>query len=160
METVFSLAFLLVAPFWALIMVLPHWRWTERIAGSPFVSVPAALLYAVLVLPRFGEVFPEVSNPTLGGISTLLASPAGATIAWAHFLAFDLFVGRWIYLDNRQQRISAWLMAPILFFALMLGPVGLLGYLLLRGQLEIAANRQDNRQEDLTYRKQEPRPVT
>jgi hypothetical protein len=61
-----------------------------------------------------------------------MGSPAGATIAWVHFLAFDLFVGRWIYLDSQQRRISAWLMAPVLFLTLMLGPVGFLFYLIVR----------------------------
>jgi hypothetical protein len=61
-----------------------------------------------------------------------LGSPAGATIAWVHFLAFDLFVGRWIYLDSQDRRISAWLMAPVLFLTLMLGPAGFLFYLVVR----------------------------
>lgn len=132
METVFSFSFLLVAPFWLMMIVLPHWSWTRRLMQSLLVVVPAAVLYALLVLPRLGEVFVEVVNPTLAGIALLLGSPAGATIAWAHFLAFDLFVGRWVYLDGRKRTISAWLMAPVLFFTLMLGPIGLLVYLSIR----------------------------
>jgi hypothetical protein len=49
-----------------------------------------------------------------------------------HFLAFDLFVGRWIYLDSQERRISAWLVAPVLFLTLMLGPAGFLLYLAVR----------------------------
>ena len=93
--------------------------------------MPAAL-YAALVLPRLGEIWPAVSRPTLNGVMTLLGSPAGATIAWVHFLAFDLFVGRWIYLDSQERRISPWLMAPVLFLTLMLGPAGFLVYLMVR----------------------------
>jgi len=65
-------------------------------------------------------------------VVSLLGSPAGASIAWVHFLAFDLFVGRWIYLDSQERRVSAWLMAPVLFLTLMLGPAGLLLYLVVR----------------------------
>ena len=61
-----------------------------------------------------------------------LGEPAGATIGWVHFLAFDLFVGRWAYLDSRERSISAWLMAPVLFFTLMFGPMGFVLYLVLR----------------------------
>ena len=129
MEGVFSFSFLLVAPFWLLMIVLPLWSWTHRLMQSLLVVVPAAVLYVLLVLPRLGEVFVEVVNPSLAGITVLLGSPAGATIAWAHFLAFDLFVGRWVYLDSRERRINAWLMTPVLFFTLMLGPIGLLLYL-------------------------------
>lgn len=60
--------------------------------AGPWTAVPVALLYAVLVLPRLGEVSTAVSNPTLTGITALLGEPVGATIAWVHFLAFDLFV--------------------------------------------------------------------
>ncbi len=133
MTTIFSISSVLVMPFWFLIIVLPHWRWTRRIMQSPLVIAAAALLYAALVLPRIGQVLPAVLSPTLPGIAALLGSPAGATIAWAHFLAFDLFVGRWIYLDSREMGISAWLMAPILFFVLMLGPIGFLLYMICRG---------------------------
>jgi hypothetical protein len=132
-ETIFSLSGLLVMPFWALMIFLPHWRWTRRILRSPLVILPPALLYGALALPRLAEVFPAVSSPTLAGIATLLGAPVGATIAWAHFLAFDLFVGRWIYLDGRERGISALLMAPVLFLTLTLGPLGFLLYLVLRG---------------------------
>jgi hypothetical protein len=131
-ETLFSLSSLLVMPFWLLLIFLPRWRVTERVMVGPRVAVPAALLYAVLVLPRFVEIFTAVANPTLTGITALLGDPTGATIAWAHFLAFDLFVGRWVYLDGRSRNISTWFISPILFMVLMLGPVGFLIYLVVR----------------------------
>ena len=132
METIFSLSNVLVMPFWLLMIVLPHWRWTQRIMRSPLVSVAPALLYAALVLPQIGGLLLALARPTLGGVAALLGTPAGAAIGWAHFLAFDLFVGRWAYLDSRERDISAWLMAPVLFFVLMLGPIGFLLYLALR----------------------------
>jgi len=128
----FRLSNLLVLPFWGLLILLPHWRWTGRIMRSPFVSALPALLYAVLVLPRLGTIWPAIARPTLTGIATLLGSPEGATIAWVHFLAFDLFVGRWIYLDSQERRLSALLTSPVLFLTLMLGPLGFLIYLVIR----------------------------
>jgi hypothetical protein len=131
-ETLFSLSSLLVMPFWLLLIFLPRWRVTDRVMAGPWVALPAALLYAVLVLPRFVEIFTAVANPTLTGITALLGDPTGATIAWAHFLAFDLFVGRWVYVDGRSRNISAWFISPILFMVLMLGPIGFLLYLVMR----------------------------
>jgi len=128
----FRLSNLLVLPFWALMILLPRWRWTVRIMRSPFVSAAPALLYGALVLPRLGTIWPAIARPTLGGIATLLGSPEGATIAWVHFLAFDLLIGRWIYLDSQERRLSALLTAPVLFLTLMLGPLGFLTYLMLR----------------------------
>ena len=138
MDTVFRFSNFLVSPFWALMILLPRWRWTERILRSPLVSVTPAALYATLTFPRLGEIWPAIARPTLNGVAALLGSPAGATIAWVHFLAFDLFVGRWVYLDSRERQVSPWLMAPLLFLTLMLGPAGLLLYLALRSVSPVA----------------------
>jgi hypothetical protein len=68
-------------------------------------------------------------NPSAAGIAQALSTPTAATIAWAHFLTFDLFVGRWAYLDSRERGLSAWLVGPVLFCILMAGPIGFLIYL-------------------------------
>ncbi|NJN16192.1 MAG: DUF4281 domain-containing protein [Oscillochloris sp.] len=135
MATIFALSSLTVMPFWFLLIALPKWSLTRRIARSPLIALGPALIYALLVIPRIGEVLPAVMNPDLAAIAALLGSEAGATIAWVHFLAFDLLVGRWIYLDGHGRGISALVLAPLLFFTLMLGPLGLLAYLALRAVL-------------------------
>lgn len=132
MSLIFRLSNLLVLPFWALMILLPRSRFTARIMHSPLVSVAPAVLYAALVVPRLGEILPAVARPTLNGVVALLGTPAGATIAWAHFLAFDLFIGRWIYLESQERRITPWLTSPVLLLTLLLGPVGFLLYLVLR----------------------------
>lgn len=138
---IFALSSLLVMPFWFLMIALPHWRWSKRIIGSPWIAGPAALLYAVLVLPQLAAALPLLMNPTLDGIAGLLGSPAGATIGWVHFLAFDLFVGRWVYLDSRSRGITAWLVSPVLLVVLMFGPLGFLVYMAVRTML---ASRQSD----------------
>jgi hypothetical protein len=132
MDTLFQLSNLLTMPFWFLMILLPHWRWSTRIMASLWTVVPAALLYAILVTPSLGGLLGTLANPSLDTLSTLLGTPTGATIGWVHFLAFDLFVGRWAYLDSRSHGFSAWFVSPILFFILMFGPLGLLLYLALR----------------------------
>jgi len=132
MDTVFNLSSLLVMPLWALMIFAPLWRVTKTVMQSPWVIAPVALLYAVLVLPNIASVLPAVLSPNLEGIRTLLSTESGATIAWVHFLAFDLFVGRWAYLESRALNLNVFAMAVVLFFTLMLGPVGALLYLGLR----------------------------
>lgn len=134
MATLFDASFLLVAPFWLLMIVLPGWGVTRRVIGSPWIAAPAAALYLALVLPGLPGVLGAVASPSLGAIAPMLGTPAGATVAWVHFLAFDLFVGRWVYLDARGRGITPWLTSPLLFLTLMLGPAGLLGHLLVRGR--------------------------
>jgi hypothetical protein len=130
METIYTFLNVLVMPFWLLMMLAPHWAWTKRIMGSLWPVVLVALLYAVLLLSQIGPVMAGLANPTLAIIAAILGQPTGATIAWAHFLAFDLFVGRWAYLDSREKEITAWIVSPLLFFILMVGPLGFLLYLL------------------------------
>lgn len=131
-DQLFQLSNLLVMPFWLLMIVLPFWRWTKRIISSPWIAAPAALLYVALVLPQLAPLLAELASPQLTQIAALLGTPAGATIGWVHFLTFDLFVGRWVYLDSRERTISAWLVSPILCFVFMFGPLGFLLYLLVR----------------------------
>lgn len=132
METIFNLNNLVIMPFWLLMIALPHWRWTQRIMATLWPIVVLALIYAVLLLSQVGGSASSLLNPTLAGIAGLLGTPAGAVAGWAHFLAFDLFVGRWAYLDSRERGISAWLVSPTLFFILTAGPLGLLLYLAVR----------------------------
>lgn len=132
MELLFRASNVLVLPIWVLMIFRPRSRWATRIIRSPWVSAAPAVLYVALVVPRLGAIGPAVSRPTLPGVEALLGSPAGSTIAWVHFLAFDLFVGRWVYLDSQERRVSPWLTAPVLFLTLILGPAGFLLYLVVR----------------------------
>jgi hypothetical protein len=130
--TLFTLTFAVAAPFWALMILLPGWSWTRRIIASPLIVLPVVLIYALLVIPAFGEVLPAVASPTLGRIRELLGTANGAAAGWAHMIAFDLFVGRWSWLDSRERGIPALVMAPVLLLTILLGPLGLLAYLLVR----------------------------
>jgi hypothetical protein len=58
--------------------------------------------------------------------------PYFSQAGWVHYLAFDMFVGAWIVRDAIALRVSALLLAPVLFATLMFGPVGLLLYVALR----------------------------
>jgi hypothetical protein len=135
METIFTLSNLLVLPFWFLMIALPRWPWTQRIMASPWVVAPPAVLYVLLLFSQLGPTSQAALTPTLATIAGLLGQPAGATVAWAHFVTFDLFAGRWAYLDGRERAISPWLMAPLLFLILMVGPLGLLLYLIVRAAI-------------------------
>ncbi|WP_033073719.1 ABA4-like family protein [Sphingopyxis sp. MWB1] len=69
---------------------------------------------------------------TLAGVMTLFDSKGGAVIGWTHYLAFDLFVGMWIARDADQKGFSRAAQLPFLLFTFFLGPVGLLGWLVIR----------------------------
>jgi hypothetical protein len=130
--TVFELSNLFVLPFWLLMVFLPFWSVTRRVMATPWVVAPPALLYLITLLPVASMVLPEIINPVQARIASLLGTPTGTTLAWAHFVAFDLFVGRWIYHDSRSRGYSAWWVSPVLLLTLLVGPIGLLVYLTAR----------------------------
>jgi hypothetical protein len=129
-QLLFSIAFPLAAPFWALMILLPGWSVTRRIVSSPLIVVPPLLVYAAAVLPDLGTALPAVTSPTAAGVAALLGSPVGVAAGWAHFIGFDLFVGRWMYLDERG--VHPLVMAPLFVLTIPLAPLGLLAYLVLR----------------------------
>jgi hypothetical protein len=51
---------------------------------------------------------------------------------WIHYLIFDLFVGAWEARDARRRGVPHLLLVPCLLFTLMIGPVGLLLYVVVR----------------------------
>lgn len=135
----FSLTNAVVLPFWALMILAPRWRWTLRVVASPLIVLPLLLIYAALVLPQLGELIPALARPTLDGIQELLGTPAGAAAGWAHFLALDLFVGRWIFLDARERAMPARLVSPLLVLVFMFAPIGLLAHLAVRSRWPVPA---------------------
>ncbi len=138
-ETIFAVGNVVILPFWGLMILAPGWEWTRRIMRSPWVAAPPAglylLMFGTLVLGvGGGEPLDFAAFGSAAGVASLLGNPAGATAGWMHYLAFDLFVGRWAYLDSRERGLSPWLMGPILFAILMAGPVGFLVYLIVSRQ--------------------------
>jgi hypothetical protein len=132
MAQLFQLSFYLAAPFWALMILAPRWSWTRRIIGSPWIIAPIALLYLVIAIPRLGELLPLVTSPSLGSLQSAMAEGGAATLVWTHIIAFDLFVGRWMYLESRRSELHPLVMAPVLLVTIMFAPIGFLVFLAVR----------------------------
>jgi SNF family Na+-dependent transporter len=64
-------------------------------------------------------------------------------LGWVHFLAFDLFIGAWMVRDARRLKILHLAVIPCLLVTFLLGPVGLLTYLVLRTGLRRGAEQRD-----------------
>jgi hypothetical protein len=135
-ELLFSITFLLAAPFWALMIFAPKWGVTGKVIASPLVVVPPALVYLVLAVANLPELWAAVSAPSLGPLAEFLGTPEGTALGWAHFIAWDLFVGRWMYRRSRELEIHPLVMAPILLVTILASPVGLLLFLPVRALRE------------------------
>lgn len=126
----FQAAFALAAPSWALMILAPRWRWTRRIAGSPLIVLAPLAVWPIAIAPHFPSFAAEMLSPDLAGVQSLFANPAVVVAVWAHLIAFDLFIGRWIYLDAHD--LHPLVVGPILFLTILLSPIGLTVYLIIR----------------------------
>jgi hypothetical protein len=132
MKALFDVTFYLAAPFWLLMILLPTWSGTRRVMASPWITVLPLAIYFVVVLPRFGELWRVVSRPDLVALQAFLGTPYGAAAIWAHLVAFDLFIGRWMYFQARELGIHPLIVGPILVLTIFLSPFGLVAFLVVR----------------------------
>lgn len=116
--------------------------WLILVIASPFlVSFDKLLIGIVVTLFALTYFWLLAQNfkfsdmekfSTLDGVMELFTSKIAVTTAWLHFLAFDLMAGIWIKKNAVQHGIKHWILLPCFFFTFMIGPVGVLLYLLIR----------------------------
>jgi hypothetical protein len=125
-----------VMPLWALLIFLPFLKITDILVHSVFAPIVLGVTYAWLLTNVMSGV---ISMPDGSGFATLDAlvrtfSAKEAVVAgWAHYIVFDLFVGAWIARDAQRVGINPFIVAPTLLLTFVVGPIGLLSYLMLRG---------------------------
>ncbi|HSK13788.1 MAG TPA: ABA4-like family protein [Phnomibacter sp.] len=129
-ETIFSIANGLALVSWIYLIIFPFRLSTNKI----ILGVSVALLSAAYALLVFQALQPgDLSKfGTLDGVTSLLSVPGAALVGWIHYLAFDLMVGLYIAHNAAKHGIRHALIIPCLMLTFMLGPVGLLLYLLIR----------------------------
>jgi hypothetical protein len=129
-EALFIVGNIVVLPFWVLMILHPRWDWTQRIIASPWILLPPALCYLLVLLSLLFGSSPVPFSFNLNGVAALLATLPGAAAAWLHLLTFDLFAGRWVYLESRKQDANIPITSLILVCVFLAGPLGFLLYLL------------------------------
>lgn len=128
----FELTFLLAAPVWLLMIFVPAWRITERVAASPLTVLPLLVIWAVLAAPVAPELWTAVSSPDLDTFRDLMVLANGAGAIWAQVIAWDLLLGQWMYREARRLAVPPLLMAPLLVLTILLSPLGLPLFLVVR----------------------------
>ena len=130
---VYDLAFFLstmwVGPFWIGMLAYPnHERTHTAMSGPWFFLGPILIWWALMVsnpqaLIDFSK---ETMDPSsvLDGLADLLATRAGAAAAWAHFVAGDIVVTRWMWKRCLERECERWITTVSVFFGVMLMPVG------------------------------------
>lgn len=132
-DLLFSLVNYSVMPAWALLILAPKWSGTDKLVHSMFYPLLLGGVYILgMVLAYTSHGAEGGGFTTIEGVRTLFSADVGIVIGWTHYLVFDLFVGAWEARDARRRGVKHWLLVPCLVLTFMLGPIGLVLYLILR----------------------------
>lgn len=116
---------------WAILIFFPRGLKLISIIPKYLIPLGLSLLYSILILLSFFTT--EGGFNSLEDVRTLFQSDQALLAGWIHYLAFDLFIGAWIAQKSDAIGLSRVLQAPILITTFMLGPIGLLMFLVIRG---------------------------
>jgi hypothetical protein len=113
-----------------LIFISPFWLKYDKFLISIIITL-FAIVYSWLIFSSI-TINDLKGFSSLNGVMTLFQNRTLVTAGWVHYLAFDLMTGIWIQKNAQKHHINHWLAVPCLFFTFMLGPFGLLLYLIVR----------------------------
>ncbi|MGB7306122.1 MAG: ABA4-like family protein [Burkholderiaceae bacterium] len=107
--------------------------WTSRLRLLAGRVVPLLLCvgYAAAVIIWIGTGSGGGFS-SLDSVAILFSSPVALLAGWIHYLAFDLFIGRWIVDDAVALKTNRITLIVCLLLTFMFGPLGLLLYFGLR----------------------------
>lgn len=117
---IFTLVNMSTAPWWLSMIILPRARFTARLVDrAPLALAGLGLSYAGLLVRSLGDG-DGIDFSDADSVRAALQRPDGFLAGWAHYVAFDLFVGRWIWrtaLDEgrgcRVALLLTWLAGPL-----------------------------------------------
>ncbi|MBW3596457.1 MAG: DUF4281 domain-containing protein [Planctomycetes bacterium] len=130
-EALFVAANALALVGWTLLIALPQRPWASRLACP--VAIPGALCvaYGILIVANLESL--RAGFGSLESVARLFENRWVLLAGWIHYLAFDLFIGAWQTRDAERLGIRRRWVVPCLVLTLMLGPLGLAFYFLVRG---------------------------
>ena len=137
-DSVFRLANTAALLGWVALCLTPgHVRWAGAVRRASGLGLPLALsvLYVAMLATHWRG---QGGFGSPAEVRALFDVPGALVAGWVHYLAFDLFVGRWIAERASQQGWPHALLVPVLLLTFLFGPAGLLAFGLLRALLPSA----------------------
>lgn len=137
MEIYFGLFNLIALIPWSLMIFFPD----QKITGICIdKQIPVIMLSSIYLVLFFIQIFS--SNNTIvdfmdfNSVKQAFSNDLIMLLGWVHYLAFDLFIGIYIFENMKKQLKMRLSLRIILSITLFLGPVGYLIYVLV-GEKEI-----------------------
>lgn len=115
---------------WIFLFIFLKKKWIFQVIFSG-VFVLMALTYLFFIIQGLGGES-QGGFDSFANVKSLFSSDEAVLAGWIHYLVFDLFVGMWIAQDGTKRGINRWILLPSLLGTFMLGPVGLLLYIIIR----------------------------
>ena len=132
-DLLFWFSSLYILPFWIMMWFAPSHQRTKAMLANEWVCfAPLALAYTLAVLPHLPKILLLLASdmPTPDIVVSLFSERDVILIGWLHYLAFDLFVGRWTWQRLMAAKQPIHITLPVLLFSMMVAPLGaLLGML-------------------------------
>ena len=129
-ERIFSICNSLALVAWIILMFFTFWK-NRDVYIFGVIIILFAIIYSWLIFSNISiDGFKNFN--TLNGVSQLFSNKSLLLAGWIHYLAFDLLTGIYIVNNARKNGLNHWTIVPVLFFTFLLGPFGLLLYILLR----------------------------
>lgn len=125
-ENLIVLANYTVLPQWILMILLPKWKWTQKLIDSyliPFLLGAIYLYFFIMILPKFRSGYTNVTF-----FRILFSGQKVFLVLWFHILIFDLIVGAYVCADAVKSSVAWWARIISLILILFTGPLGFLVY--------------------------------
>lgn len=139
-ELLFWFSSLYILPFWVMMWFAPYHERTAALMKNEWIYLaPLAVAYTIAVLPNLVDIFILLGSdmPTPAIVIDMFAEEEVILVGWLHYLAFDLFVGRWTWQRLVATEQPLYVSFPVLLFSMMVAPLGaLLGLIVTRGYNE------------------------
>ena len=136
-KTAFSVATFLPQPFWLFLILLPNTGITKKLFGNLNLITVFCLVHFFIVatsilepggtapMAEFNDVFDPSGDPQAAMLG-MMRYPNFVSEEWSHVLTWDLFVGRYIWLDGIRRGVFT---SHSVLLCNLIGPPGLLLHL-------------------------------
>ena len=138
MELIYTLLFIIptiwIGPYWLLMLSEPTSGRTKNwMEGNSLFIGPLVVWLITAILEPSGLIDLITGNPTdfLDTMVQILGTESGTVLAWSHFVAGDIMATRWMWRKAIENEIGVSKTRLIVFFGVMLMPIGLLMHVIL-----------------------------
>lgn len=129
-DVLFSTSNLIASAGWLLLIFAGRVNRIATLIAGVMIPLLLSVVYTAIIVTRFGAS--DGGFGSIHEVRALFANDWLLLAGWAHYLAFDLFIGSWQVRDSQKNGIPHLIVIPSLVLTFLFGPAGLLIYMIIR----------------------------